>query len=297
MLSRAGDAAVQLQPDRLGNDLSGRYLGLELEPVLATENRVAGWNATWDEKGQQLSYEYVGLDGAPTAEEDGVSRFVYRYSAVGDLIERRFQAADGKLTLSSDGIAGWTSKFDEHHHEVERTFLDRSGQPAASPKLLFAIQRMQYDDRGHLSRDSYFGLDGCPALSNDGYASEQMVYDNQGNEIESSFFDENGKPTQAKEAAKVIMTYNKYGKQIERRFYGIDGKLIKNPSTGRAIVRTGYDDAGRQISEASFDENDRPVDRLGLKWSKKITTYDQSGKATRACTTVSGRIVNRQPMH
>jgi YD repeat-containing protein len=142
---------------------------------------------------------------------------------------------------------------------------------------------------------SYFGLDGRLTLERDGYAIVRTVYDSRGNLTEDSFLDETGQPAHLKQAAKAVYTYNKYGWQIERRFYGVDGQLIKNPTSGRAIVRSQYDDAGRITSETSFDEHDAPVDRIDLKYFKRATTYDQTGKASEVCTTTRGRVISPCP--
>lgn len=295
MLSNIGVAAARFQPDRLGNVLSARYLGVALEPVLATKDSVAGWNSTYDEKGQQLNYESVGLHNELVAGGDQVVRTMYNHDAMGDLVGRRFYAADGKPMLDSVGVAGWTSKYNDRHQEIESTFIDAEGHPMVSPKLRYSTWHSNYDARGRVIEASYFGLDGRLALSNEGYAICRFVYDDRGNKVEQSFFDETDHPTYVQEAAKIASTYNKYGWEVERRFYGVDGRLIKNPRSGRAIVRLQYDDSGRVKSEASYDENDAPVDRRDLKYFKKASTYDQAGKESSVCTTTGGRIIKPCP--
>jgi hypothetical protein len=50
-----------------------------------------------------------------------------------------------------------------------------------------------FDDRGNVTEQAYFGVDGKPALHPDGYHRVTRVFDDSGNLTEETHFDVDGK--------------------------------------------------------------------------------------------------------
>lgn len=288
----SGAAAVRIETDRSGNRTSFRYLGLNLEPILATADQIAGTDSAYDEKGNLTSFQYVDLSGHLKNPIDGIARYIDRYSVAGDRIEVRYFDANAQPATSSSGVYGTKFGYDERHREIEETFLDQSGHPMESPSDHYAIRRLVYDERGRVTQQSYFHIDGTAAFFDNMYSIERSSYDDRGNLLNEVLLDQNGQPFNSGHESRIAITYDTYGRQIERRFFGPDGKLFRNPVSGRAVVRTQYDASGRKILELSLDENERPVDRVDKKWFKLSETYAADGSVTLTCSTVNGRTIS-----
>jgi YD repeat-containing protein len=289
MISKDGDAALRIANDRLGDTTSTTFLGLNLEPVLVTTQHVAGWSFTYDEKGNITSKESFGVDGHLMNPVDGIARYAYRYSPVGDRMEERYFDANLQPAATTGGVYGVKYLYDDHHRQTEETWLDGQGNPMDSPKQHYATIRSRYDSRGRRIEQSYFHPDGTPAVVNNNEYIERYSYDDRGNQSEMLMLDQNGQMLPQAHESRAVYVHDTFGRETQRRFYSSDGKPVRSPETGRSEVRTQYDTAGRKILEVSLDENEQPVDRLDTKWSKLTESYAPDGSATLVCTSASGR--------
>jgi YD repeat-containing protein len=72
--------------------------------------------------------------------------------------------------------------------------------------------------------------------------------------------------------------YDSAGREIIRRLFDAGGKLVRSTDTGRSIIRTDYDHRNLKIRESSFDEFDKPIDRLDTDWSVEEWVYNPNGQ-------------------
>ena len=102
-----------------------------------------------------------------------------------------------------------------------------------------------FDERGNITEEAYFGVDGRPVLRSDfGVARTTYRYDERGHEIEQVYFEIDGKPTPNKNGlSRITAVYDERGNEVEDAYFGIDGKPILGDG-GYARVTHRYDDRG-----------------------------------------------------
>jgi len=136
---------------------------------------------------------------------------------------------------------------------------------------------------------AYFGVDGRPVLSPDGFAAATYLYDPRGNEIEYAFFGVDGKPTLGKLGiARVRRVFDLRGNVTEMEVFGVDGPVNFFMGCCPKVVYA-FDDSDREIKATFFDAKNREVPTeivvlnvvpgsmaqgLGLAPGDRILSYD-----------------------
>jgi len=137
---------------------------------------------------------------------------------------------------------------------------------------------------------AYFGVDGRPVLSPDGFAAATYLYDPRGNEIEYAFFGVDGKPTLGKLGiARVRRVFDLRGNVTEMEVFGVDGPVNFFMGCCPKVVYA-FDDSDREIKATFFDAKNREVPTeivvlnvvpgsmaqgLGLAPGDRILRYDR----------------------
>lgn len=164
--------------------------------------------------------------------------------------------------------------------DVEKRYkLRYHGKPALNQDRI-AIEKRDYDGRGHVIGVAFLDRAGRPTRSKDGIAGWRSAFDEHGDETWRMHLDEAGKPTRNKEGvASMRSTYDERGNQIEVASFDAMTRPTWSPE-GVAVTRSRYDERGNLTEVAFFDENNRPT------WNKDgiagwRATFDVRGNRTR----------------
>jgi len=247
-------STVKFRYDDNGNLISERYYGTDGNLTLS--GGVAGYNYKKDDRGNVLESMPVGLDEKPSA---SYLTMVNKYDEHSNVIEQVL-FADGQPASNSQNIHKFQYEYNNKNQVVEERRYDSQDNLTIGTVDLWAVKQSEYDDRGNCVKVSYFGADGRPCKSNEGFSSSTREYDVYGNSIKECFFDEDGKPMQAQNFPPVgIARYDNRGNIIYLAAQNQDGEFINYCDNTWSICRRKYDSRGNLIEDSFYDTADRPV--------------------------------------
>jgi hypothetical protein len=300
-------------------DIFGRlrrttFYGARAEPVLSKKYGYHGWEADYDEHGNQTVVTYLGLDGKPMPIADGYATMKSAYDAHGKMIRMRVYGVNGEPVLSKKyGYHGWEADYDEHGNQTVMTRLGLDGKPIAladgyatmksaydthakmirmrvygvngepvlSKEYGYHGREAEYDEHGNQTVETYLGLDGKPTLVADGYATVKSAYDARGNTTRLRFYGVNGEPVLSKEDGYHgwDAEYDEHGNRTVMTYLGLDGKptLVAD---GYATVKSAYDARGNTTRLRVYGVNGEPVLSKEYGHHGWDAEYDEQGKRT-----------------
>lgn len=223
---------------------------------------------------------YKEDESTPTI--DGIYGVELRYN--GTLISDIFfkgkkVAPDGSLSFDEPifilgGYCGIHIDYDENKREIQRIYLDDSGNPITTLDGYSVIQT-KYDEKDNPVKIRYYILrdgDLLPIRHLHGNHGYDSVFDKNGNEIERHFVDENEQPTS--------IVSGVYGKRI---VYDVDTfrkVTISNIDTNGELMA---DKDGYVTEQIIYDKNGLPtinlsLDKNGRPWRRPDGTYGNIDK-------------------
>jgi hypothetical protein len=161
-------------------------------------------------------------------------------------------------------------------NQTEITYFNKSGNFAPASNGSVGV-KYSYDNRGNEIESFAFGAD--KKLVRTGVITRK-VYDELDNCIEIAHYDRNNKLVMSADGyAKVTYMYNGKNQQVERRYYNANGNLFVNESEGFAILKWEYDNKGNETKASYFDasENLRKNNPAVI-----IREFDEMGRVIRA---------------
>ena len=230
---------------------------------------------------QGMPNRWIALNdhGLPMIAADGYAETRIKYDERGNVVEWACFDTSGKPCVNNDGYAKTTTKYDEHGNKVEWACFGLRDEPTIDQSLGNHMVKYTYDERGNTIASEFYGVDGKLCLVKYGYAKTTAKYDERGNQVEWACFGLYGEPTIYQIWGYHIFkaTYDERGCQISGEYAGIDGKprVVK---TGCAKFTAKFDEHGRQIEEACFDESGKPIAKNGI--ARYDTNFDEKGNAT-----------------
>ena len=167
---------------------------------------------------------------------------------------------------------------DESGRLVEKRFWGSDGRPVLSNDG-YAGYRVTYDARGNESEREFFGVDGAPITSRGGYARLRMESDPVGHVVRGEYLDLAGHPTRdSSGVAGYVDDHDTLGRVTHRTFVGPDGAPARN-TDGHAGYRTQFDIAGHEKRVDFLDEQERLQATKGGQ-ATRLDVYDPWGHLT-----------------
>lgn len=218
---------------------------------------------------------YKEDESTPTI--DGIYGVELRYN--GTLISDIFfkgkkVAPDGSLSFDEPifilgGYCGIHIDYDENKREIQRIYLDDSGNPITTLDGYSVIQT-KYDEKDNPVKIRYYILrdgDLLPIRHLHGNHGYDSVFDKNGNEIERHFVDENEQPTS--------IVSGVYGKRITYDIDSFHRVTISNIDTNGELMA---DKDGYVTEQIIYDKNGLPtinlsLDENGKPWRRPDGTY------------------------
>ena len=276
-----GYATVKSTYDSRGKLTRISFHGVMGEPVLSKKYGYHGWEAKYDEHGNETVGTYLGKDGKPTAAADGYATMRSAYDARDNLIRVTFQDVNGEPVLSKkNGYYGWEAEYDEQGNKIISTYLGKDGKPMPGADG-YATLRMAYDSRGDVIRVTFHGANGEAVKSEaNGYYGWEAEYGERGDRIVTTILGEDGKPMQgANGYATIKSAYDSRGNVIRETFYGVNGEPVqhKDGYYGRAAE---YDEHGNKVVVTYFGKDGKPMS-IADGYATYKSAYDSRGNVIR----------------
>ncbi len=302
------------QYDEFGRPCRLTYHDVNGEPVLSKKGGYHGWQAGYDEHGNQTVVTYLGLDRKPMLIAEGYATFKSRYDSRGNETQRNYYGVSGEPVLSKeDGYHGWQAEYDKQNRQTVVTYLGLDGKPMLVADG-YATFKSSYDSRGNKTGQNYYGakgepvlskkngyhgwqaecdehgnqtvvtylgLDGKPMLGADGYATFKSSYDSRGNKAGQSYYGVNGEPVSSKEDGYHgwQAEYDKLNRQTVVTYLGLDGKPMLS-ADGYATFKSSYDSGNNKTRENYYGVNGEPVLSKKGGYHGWQADYDERGNQT-----------------
>ena len=301
------------QYDELGRLIRSYYLGTDLNPIISSYYKCAGFRYAYDELGNEtdiwyldtankilsrsdlgfahrkteydifgniIKHSYYDTEDEPTLREELGCASYENIFENGNWIESRYYDIKGKLTLRQDyGYAILQNQYDEFGQLIDRRYLGTNGVPIVSSYYQCAGFRYQYDEKGNETDVWYLGTDSESMVRDDlGVAHRKQIYDSFGNVIKTSYFDHKEKPALYKDG-KYSSCENTYqnGNITDTRYFDTEGKLTLHSEYGYAVTALQYDMFGQCVSRLYYGTDQRPILHTESHCAGFRYQYDGSG--------------------
>jgi hypothetical protein len=270
------------QYDRFGRLRRISFHGVNGEPVRSKKDGYHGWQADYDEQGNQTGVTYLGLDGKPMPIADGYAIFKSTYDSRRNLILQTFHGVNKEPVLSKkDGYHGFKAEYDEQGNRTVETYLGLDGKPMPTADG-YATLKATYDARGKLTRMRFYGVHDEPVLSKrDGYHGFEAHYDEQGNQIVETYIGLDRKSMLTADGyATVRMGYDLRSKLTLMRFYGVQGEPVLSKGDGYHGSQAQYDEQGNKTVVTYIGLDGKPMP-IADGYATVRMAYDARGNVVR----------------
>jgi hypothetical protein len=214
----------------------------------------------------------------------------YKYDERDNRIEISNYDGNNKLTKSTAGYAKVTYVYDYRNQEIERRYYNENGNLFVNPEEGYAIQKIEYDNKGNEIKTSYFDASEKPLRrikkGSYVYATRIMEKDAFRHTIRLVLFDERGNPTKWGDKLEdgappeTLYGYDKWGNTNYTAYADGSGNIINSPSAGYAINRREYDIRSNLLSASYYDKDDKPCADKSRNVHKDEWAYDKYNRVT-----------------
>lgn len=184
-----------------GREITRRYLDVNGQPVLATHNKIAGFNNSFYSNSLLKSSTFVGMDGKPTLCKNGYATVVLTYNHFGQITSEQF--------------------------------LDISGNPAANTQTGYAKKIMEYDKLGNNTSIALFDSNNNKTFNANKVHLTKIKHNHQHKIVDIAFFDTNNKRCKSTQNfSRVAFDFDRDGNLLSTTFFDeIDSVIKKTDST------------------------------------------------------------------
>lgn len=265
---KEGYASILRQYDAYGQCISQTFYdagGTDRKPMISSKYLCAGFQYEYDERGNRITAQYIGVDGEMMMREDlGYAQWTSEYDSRGNEIKVAYLNSDGNPTeCKGSGYASYENVYDEQNRKVASYYYDTQGNLFSREDTGYAIMSSKYDRMGNWIRSEYYGKDGEAVLNKtEGYSIIYLEYDEYGRRIAWNCYGVDGEPIVSSVylCAGKRFEYDADGNQTMVQYIGTDGNLMKRQDLGYAMVKYEYDSFGNVVNTTYFDESELPID-------------------------------------
>ena len=274
--------------DDQGNCISERYKNTDGKLMLI--NGVAGYNWTFDVRGNKQKIYPVGLKGGLAS---GKFDERLKYDERDNVTERSYFNANGVPTVCESGYHKVVMKYNSNNLCVQEEYYGTNGLLCNVKNENFAVVKKEFDERGNKISVVYFTQTGARGNDQAKVHKYYNQYDKVVNKIKHQIsFGSDGKPVAADDIApEGRIEYDKRGNMIKLVCYDGYGKKTTGLH-GWSEHRFTYDEAGLKTSDAYYSLSGNPVMDKEMKYHKQVYSYN----AMRLPSSVTFMGVNGKPI-
>lgn len=304
---------VDLTYDKWGNRQTEKYSDIEGNPMIRKDNGVAGFLYEYNDKGQPVKLQFIGIDGGPTY-YCGASSYVIEYDGNGYQKKRTYIDSEGKAAIFNEAGMAYSSyetdndergnilearildtsgklidtssfarkvcTYDSVGNQLSEIYLDDKGNVHTPPQFGYAGIIFEYNPQGRISRLSYIDEQKQSVnLQDKHYCYYTFEYDVRGNVSKISYFDKDNRPVMNNEGiASVVYEYDENGNERSRQFLNDKGSpCVLNWYCSK--IENDYDDQGNTIASRYYNTDGKPMTVNGV--ASYQFEYDNRGNKVR----------------
>ena len=232
--------------DERGNDISVAYFGINDEPLT---NRYGGfkYKYTYDQDDNNIMLENIGLNEEVTANSSGVAKYEYSYT---------------------NGFLATETRYNQNN-QMSRTSATGDGA---------AFIKNEHDDRGNVTRISYYNENLQPINNNSGYQKIVYTYSPSNMLTSIEYFDKSQLP------AADVYGIHRYGYEKDDKnrvtqvaYFDKNNNPVINNTDQVYMIKYAYDELGRQSSESYWKDATTKMQRWN-GYHKYMIKYNQDGQ-------------------
>lgn len=221
-------------------------------------------------RGNRTSVSYFDINGNKTGGNDGIHRIEYLHDPVTNVnTETKFFNSSGAL------ISAEQYKYDNRGNVTEIREVTESG----ALKSGTTVTHLEYDSNNRQSREWHTDASGKRVnITGDSFCEIRIKRDELGNVIEQTFHAPSGALVMCNAGvARIIKEYNKRGQLVRWLNYDPAGNTIKNSFDNAPEVIFDYDDRGNNTMMSVYDGKGNPFNSM-WGWHKKINKFDNRNR-------------------
>jgi len=282
-----GIAEIQYQYDKEGRLTGSLCFDLRGNPAPIKETGFHTLHYELNADGMLIKTTYSDINGKPFNKlSNGYGMMEYVRDERGNITEEiayKVNAEGGKNQKASAPLKITKQTYNDHNQVTEFSYYDSLGLLLGHSSRGYARVENQYDEKGNLISQKYYGDDDQPRERLDmGVASITHQYDERGFLTRVRYYDASGKPQLSKDqrVAGENNSYDSLGFLTEKSWIGTDGKL--SPCHGNTHVREkyDYDEDGSLIQVAYYDEAGNLVNLAGMGYAIEKRKYNRKLQLT-----------------
>ena len=274
-MTNEGVAVTCYEYDENGNEIARSFYNEKGKPCVL--NRFcARWEFAYDDQGNCIFERYKNTDGKLML-VNGVAGYNRSFDARGNKQNVYPIGLNGSLAV---GKFDERMKYDDRDNVIELSYFNAKGTPTVCESGFHKLL-MKYNSNNQCVQDEFYGTNGLLCnVKNKNFAVIKTEFDERGNEIFKEYFTSTG--TRGYDHSRVHKYYNQYNKVVNKIkhqiAFGCDGK----PVAADGIAPEGrveYDKRGNMVKLVCYDGYGKKT--TGLHgWSEEVFTYDESGMRT-----------------
>lgn len=163
-------------------DLNGKRCNI------STENNYAEVRFEYDERGNTTVIAWYDISGKPTINRESVHRRERTFNSMNKIIRELNLGIDMKPVSGKDVNPEGTVSYDNYGRMTEIACFDGYGKPRLTANGYYRYT-MEYDNRGLLIREAYYGInDEIVETQNGNYSKKESDYNEKQQVVENRFF-------------------------------------------------------------------------------------------------------------
>ena len=259
-----------------------RYVGLQNVPA-CDKDHIYGQRYVYDKSGRKIEEAFIGADGNITSNSDGLAVKIYTYDNRDDWSSVSYLNAERNGSHDGNNCSLVRLEYDKYGNRIRESYYTLDGSPAIRTDLNVSGFSYSYDKNGFRVRQSCLGVDGTPAYCNAGFVTQQDVHNENGFTVRRVFLDENDNPVIYNKDgdcySSVEMTPNECGLPLEMSYFDETGAPME---AGNGVARfcCTFDGFGNLTSQKFFDKTNNPIAVDGF-YHERVLEYDEYSHLTR----------------
>lgn len=246
-------------------------------------DRIYGQRYKYDEKGRKIEEIFIGVDGSVKGNKNGLAIKVYTYDDNDDWTSVTYLDAERNASHDGNNCPVVKLEYDQYGNRSKESYYTLDNIPSIRTDINVSGFIYEYDQQGFRIKQSCFGVDGKAAYCTYGYVTAEDSCNEDGYQVKEMYLDENGNPILYNDGtdsySSISLVPNETGLPLEISYADENGSPIEL-SIGVARMTCTYDEAGNMTSQCFYNKENQPAAVDGFYFEKRME-YDEFNRQIR----------------
>ncbi len=235
----------------------------------------------YDERVNEISESYYGINNEPLADRYGGFKTVYRYDEDDNEIGNNILDMSDNIVNNSYGVAKMVYQYNKGLVDKEIRYNNKNEITVSSDAGDgIAIVKYAYDANGNLTAKSFYDANEAAINNHNGYHSIAYQYNSRNMLTDEKYLN----TSYTLVADKYGVAHYAYGKDekgrlIQETFYDGTEKPVTDKTNEVYMQKFKYDEAGRRYSTSYWENSEKKMNRWN-GYHESISKFDEDGQLT-----------------